>query len=392
MRFYLTLYFTKLIHLLSKLFKRGSGFVWPGHFALWLYPNILNDKRLHFSKGVILISGTNGKTTTAKLITHFLRSYKYSVVTNSTGANLLNGIVSTILLNTSIFGKFSYDYGVFEVDEFSLPYILDFIEPSVLLLLNLSRDQLDRHGETDIIFAKWKKAILLLNKSNLVLYKDQKQFKSLSKNLSSNFTGKVLFFDDSSTYLQVSNLKGSFNAKNLNASFLTLQLLIKDNLLEEKYIKCLKDFKSAYGRGESILFKDKIYHLYLAKNPASFNSNLHLLSSFDPKTTALLFILNDNIPDGRDVSWIYDINSKELFEGVSPFDSNNIYVSGTRFLDMAIRLNYANIFFNTKNIDSNLKKIILEISQNQNISDVLVLPNYSAMLAFRKITVGRAIL
>lgn len=403
MKFFIALYFAKLIKTISRFFKKGSGFVWPGHVALWMYPDILNDRRLHFSKGIILISGTNGKTTTSKLITHLLRSLDYNVVTNDTGANLLNGIVSTCLLNTNLLGRFSYDYGVFEVDEFSLPIILSYFDPSVLVLLNLSRDQLDRHGEVDIIFDKWCSALSKLKNTYLVLYKDQPSFKRLSK--TSAFSGNISFFDGSPTYLSQSSLKGSFNEKNINASFLTFTYLLTNphisyrnvkkitpNEIEAKFIKALKTFKSAYGRGEVMQFKNKEYQVYLAKNPASFNNNLPLLDCFDPTTTALLFILNDNIPDGRDVSWIYDINSKSLHKGVSKFIPSNIYVSGTRFLDMAIRLKYASIFFDLENIDTNLKNTLLKISQNEDVSNVLVFPNYSAMLRLRKLIVGRSIL
>jgi hypothetical protein len=100
---------------------------------------------------------------------------------------------------------------------------------------------------------------------------------------------------------------------------------------------------------------------------------------------SVLFILNDNIPDGRDVSWIYDISPEKLQKFCI---DKTVYVSGSRFLDMAVRLKYAGVFLEDANISSNLSALVSSISSQT----VVVFPNYSAMLELRKLLKGRAIL
>lgn len=384
MRFFISLYLTKVLSLVIKFFKLGSGYTWPGHAALKVYPTLLSNLKIRFPRGVVLISGTNGKTTTSKIITHLCESQGLKVINNSTGANLINGITSSILLSTDLFGRLDTDIGVFEVDEFALPDLLDVFTPDHLVLLNLSRDQLDRYGEVDIIFEKWESAVLKLkNKATLLTYKDQSQF----KHLQNKYEGPSQVFNDNLAYLKHTALKGDFNARNVNAAVLVASLFGID---EKGIVNSLEKFTSAYGRGEVIPHKGKDFHVFLAKNPASFNNNLDLFPEFDANSTGLLFILNDNIPDGRDVSWIYDIDSKKLSENAKDF--RNIYISGTRSLDMAIRLKYSGLKVPRDNINNDLTFVIKEILINSGIEEVLVLPNYSAMLNIRKILTGKAIL
>lgn len=141
----------------------------------------------------------------------------------------------------------------------------------------------------------------------------------------------------------------------------------------------------AYGRGEEIPLGKKIFRIFLAKNPASFNNNLDLLIKKEVDAPTLLFVLNDNIPDGRDVSWIYDINPEKLYKACS---GKKIFVSGKRYLDMAVRLSYAGIEVERKNLKKNLKAALSETPGENTI----ILPNYSAMLDTRKVLTGRKIL
>ncbi len=384
MIFYFSLYFSKLTNILIRFLKKGAGHTLPGHVFLKFNPEFLSSKRVHFSKGIILISGTNGKTTTSKIVTHLLKSQGLRVLNNETGANLVNGITSSILLNMNWRGKLQANVAVLEVDEFAVPLFLNKITPDVVLLLNLSRDQLDRFGETDIILDKWIKALSNLNISTkLILDSTEESFKKLED----AFQGTTFYFNDDVENLNHTSLKGMFNAKNVNASLQVCEVLgyKKDDLLSD-----LGNFESAYGRGEVVTYKGKEFHIFLAKNPASFNHNIDLLSSFDPNNTALLFVLNDNIPDGRDVSWIYDIDTASLSHFVP--DYSHIYISGTRYLDMAIRLRYANVPINESRCAKEIEKILKQVVENKKIKHVLLFPNYSAMLESRKILTGKAIL
>jgi lipid II isoglutaminyl synthase (glutamine-hydrolysing) len=394
-KYYIVLYLAKITYLILRGLKLGSGYTWPGHLALSIYPQLLSSDFIRFNKGIIFISGTNGKTTTSKLISHVLQGNGFTVLSNTTGANLAGGVASTLLLGADFFGNLNYDYGVFELDEFALPFVLDQKSPDVLVLLNLSRDQLDRYGETDIIFSRWVEAVSKLSAvTKLVCYEDQPEFKSLE----SSFSGSVYYFSDNLDVLEGTKLRGKFNACNLNAAVKVCEVV---GINRDSAINSLAGFDSAYGRGEVVLYpqdSDKVgpkaFHLFLAKNPASFSNNLPLLKGFDPERTALLFILNDNIPDGRDVSWIYDIDASLLSEYVRDF--NNIYVSGTRYLDMAVRLKYAGIDDDNVVLEPLLKNAVsrlLEIPKaNHVVTDIAVLPNYSAMLQLRKILTGKSIL
>src|SRR3990167_6761454 len=167
----------RIISWFGRIFNLGAGGTWPGEVALILNPNILQGLVAHIKKGIIVVAGTNGKTTTSLMIVKILEQHGYSVVHNSSGANLLNGVVSACIQKANWLGKLSADWGVFEVDENSLPQVLKQMQchsehseessesvrsdaaldasPSVqhdrksliLVLLNLFRDQLDRYGE-----------------------------------------------------------------------------------------------------------------------------------------------------------------------------------------------------------------------------------------------------
>ena len=164
----------KLISFISKFFNLGSGSTWPGHMAIESDPNFIKKiLRRNLNLKVILIAGTNGKTTTGKLIQTILEKNGNKVFQNEAGANLLNGVASTLIEKSNLTGGLDYDFAIFEIDENTLPLILDNVYPNIIVLLNLFRDQLDRYGEVNIISDKWKKALSLIDKkTNLILNAD----------------------------------------------------------------------------------------------------------------------------------------------------------------------------------------------------------------------------
>src|SRR5271155_706662 len=135
----------KTISKISQTLNRGNGSTWPGHIALKVNANFIHDILKNSQTKTIIVAGTNGKTTTSGLIQTGLEKNGKTVFQNTSGANLLNGIASAILLNTKN-GKLNQDYAIFEVDENALPGVLKQITPDYLVLLNLFRDQLDRYG------------------------------------------------------------------------------------------------------------------------------------------------------------------------------------------------------------------------------------------------------
>lgn len=385
MRFYLALFIGKLTNLLIKYFYPGSGGTWPGNIAIEIDKNFLAHSKIHFPKGVFIVSGTNGKTTTSKLISHFLESSGLKVTHNRSGGNILNGIASAVVKDLPLFGKLPNEVAVFEVDELHLIPLLEQVSPSTLVLLNLSRDQLDRYGEIDIVLDKWKDSLQKLPQTcNVIVDSNASYFKGLDKFVS----GNTYFFDTDSKNLHKTKLFGEFNAKNINATVVAVE---KSNLDIKVTDEILDSFEAAYGRGEMLNYKNTFFQVFLAKNPASFNYNLSTIlensTRINPDT--ILFILNDEIRDGHDVSWIYDIKS-ELLATVCA--NKNIFVAGKRYLDMAIRIQYSQVALEDKNLNLSLKETINTISTKENIKSVLVLPNYSAMLAFRKIVTGKEIL
>lgn len=387
MRLILAISISKIVSVLIALMHKGSGSTWPGHIALKIYPNILQHSSFKFRKGVIVITGTNGKTTTSKLCTHVLQGLDYKVLHNKTGGNILNGIVSTYVNGLKFFSKFEYDFGVLEVDEFVLPELLKHMQVDVLILLNLSRDQLDRYGELDIIVEKWAHCITAQSVEHLIVYKDEKHFSPII----ASFTGHVSFFDDESVARRKTSLLGDFNSKNVNAASLAC---LHFGIAQEAILSQLSTFSAAYGRGEIIEYFDKFYQVFLAKNPASFNNNLDILiyskerEAIELAYDAVLFVLNDEIRDGRDVSWIYDINPVKLAKACL---EKTVFVSGARAYEMALRLHYAGVTIDYSYVDPSLKHTIDKIHQTP-AAQLIVLPNYSAMLQVRRLTIGKEIL
>ena len=374
---------TKIISKIINILNLGSGHTWPGHLVLKIYPQVLKNIKKRLPEKIIFISGTNGKTTTSKLIRHVAEKQNLKVLHNDTGANLLNGIVSSVLLNSDLMGNLDFDLAVFELDEFTLPKILKEITPDILVLLNLSRDQLDRHWEIDVVFDKWVKAVEDLPKDKLlVLDKTQERFKVMKE----KYGGEVVLFDDSDENLRLTSLVGSFNAKNVNCALLVAEKL---GIERHKARDSLQYFKYAYGRGEKLLYKRKEWQIFLAKNPESLDQNLRLLLEGSVEYDTLLYILNDNIPDGLDVSWIYDVDPR-LIRKAS--EQKAVFVAGVRALDMAARLQYAGVKVKQDEVQGDLKGAIRKVVADEKAKKIVILPNYSAMLEFRKIVLGKSIL
>ncbi len=426
-----------------KKLKLGSGSTWPGHVALKVDPNIIQkilkkNPRLK----VILVAGTNGKTTTSTLLKYLLEQNDLKVIQNETGANLLNGIVTTLLLNAKSNGKLLYDVAIFEVDENSLPVVLKHVTPTAIILLNLFRDQLDRYGEVNTIGLKWKDAISrmildqgssLKDKTQLFVNADDPGLRLItedSKIQTSYFgideklmTKKELSHDVDFVYCPkcqtklhfkkiayshlgkyecpkcgLSNpkadvpkdvtypLKGIYNIYNTNAVLLSIEKIFQIPLKELS--KQLTGFKPAFGRQEIIEYKNRDVMVLLSKNPAGFNRSLDVVNEFNQKEKTILLVLNDRIPDGRDVSWIWDVDFEDL-------KASNIIVSGDRTYDMALRILYTQNEFQISNfkIEEDLNKAInTAISLTKKQDTLFILPTYSAMLETRKILSGRKIL
>jgi len=369
----------------SKLLRLGAGGTWPGEMVLKLNKNFIAQMANQLKNGSIVISGTNGKTTTALMIASILRSAGFKVLHNHSGANLLNGLASSFIADANFWGHPRSNISVFELDEANLPIALNHFTPKIALLLNLSRDQLDRYGEVEIMLEKWNEALIKLPATvSLIINEEDKRLIRLKETVKCQIIAYNLNQAEPNTPYP---LLGRFNKSNTLAAITIAQSLgINPSVIK----KTLQNFKPAFGRGEEFNIKGRKIKIFLAKNPASFNLNLEMILQDLPQAKSILFILNDNIPDGRDVSWIYDIDSGPLAQICQ---NRCVFVSGKRQIDMTLRLKYAGVNINKIWHFNDLEKIIQTMIQQTKEDELcLILPTYSAMLDSRKILCGKKIL
>jgi UDP-N-acetylmuramyl tripeptide synthase len=422
-----------------KLLNLGAASVLPGEIARHLHPRLLQLLSQQFRKGLILVVGTNGKTTTSLLLKDILVNQGYEVIHNSAGANLINGLITCLVTNSNLWGVLSADYGILEVDENVLPLALKECQPSHILALNLFRDQLDRYGEVDTISYRWQNAIESLSEDTYIIVNgDDPTLCYLGQNLPQ----KVLFFglnepelyldeiphavdsiycpqcgaslnykgvylshlgdydcpscDFSKSKLSVNSqewpqiLIGVYNKYNTLAAGLTAESI---GVEREIITDTIHNFKAAFGRAEELTINDKKVRILLSKNPVGMNETIRAVNDIKQinASAPILMVLNDRIPDGTDVSWIWDVDTEKLVAS-----GGNIVVSGDRVYDMALRLKYS-----SDRLESNLNLIVeekladavnkaLELTPAQ--QTLYIIPTYSAMLEVRKLLIGREIL
>ncbi|MBS0648955.1 MAG: DUF1727 domain-containing protein [Verrucomicrobia bacterium] len=406
----------------SQILRLGNGTSWPGYFILQIYPDFIREVLKRSDLTTILVSGTNGKTTTVKMIRDILQGQGKESIYNSSGSNMESGIASALIEHASFRGRVAAEYGVFEVDERILPRLLKNWSPDWIVLLNLFRDQLDRYGEIDSILKMWKKALEKLPLSTrVILNVDDPQIAYLGKTVHAPLyfglsqpadmpAGPVdalfcaecdhkLIFDafflahlglwqcpvcrlerpplDYSLPVAPSLLGTCHQYNALAAALLASKLEIPDDSI----LKVLSHFKPAFGRQEIVHYRKRQFQLFLSKNPVSFNESLKAVQQLQGKI--LWIIVNRNAADGVDVSWLWDIHFENA---VQP---EKIIVSGQAAEEVGIRLKYA---FSSAVliIEKNLKKALRSVLEHS-AEPVYVLPNYTAMLEVRKIIAGKKI-
>ncbi|MBE9107279.1 Mur ligase family protein [Nostoc cf. edaphicum LEGE 07299] len=425
----------KSVTFIVRSLRLGAASVLPGSIARRIEPRLLQLLSQQVKNGVILIAGTNGKTTTALLLCTILERKGFRVTHNSTGANLENGLMTALLESTNLLGTLNTDYAILEVDENIVPRVLAPLQPRIILCLNLFRDQLDRYGEVDTISKRWTKVISTLPPETVVI--PNADDPTLS-NLGQQLPQRVLFFGlnepehyleaiphavdsiycpkcghsldykgvylshlgdftcpkcgfskskptlESSEWSQI--LVGLYNKYNtLAAATAAIELGVDEVTIRDT----INTFQAAFGRAEDLVINGKRVRILLSKNPVGTNETIRVVTQSTDKTT--LLVLNDRTPDGTDVSWIWDVDTEKLVER-----GGTLVVSGDRVYDMALRLRYSQ-----KSPESNLN-LIVEEDLRQAIATALehtpenetlhILPTYSAMLEVREVLTGRKIL
>lgn len=415
MRRLLALWLGKITYFLLRLLKsRGSAL--PGLVVEKIYPDFLAQSLAKLPEGVIIITGTNGKTTSTKMLAHVLNG-KRKVLTNPTGSNFVRGVLSAIIHHSKMNGALDYDIAVLELDEAYAARFVDLFKPRGVLVTNIMRDQMDRFGEIDTT-AKLIQKVVKKTTEFVVLNRDDSRVAALAQytkkpvfyfgvatNLRSLYLNDdelhaaqklnksklpataelIQIFDDDRITIalnkQSTNIKmiasSSFNYQNATAVCATALALQVD---VENIVAKLQEVKPAFGRGESINYNGKKITLQLVKNPGGFRHALHSLNTKNVQN--YMIAINDDYADGRDVSWLWDVDFKDSLATTKR--SRRIYTSGTRAADMALRLKYDDVAVTT--IEPSLESCLkLALDNTKNHGHLLIYTTYTAMLYLRKV-------
>jgi UDP-N-acetylmuramyl tripeptide synthase len=393
MRTRLAIWLGKLAGTISKVMG-NDGTTIPGVIARKVDSSFLRHLR-RTANTIIYITGTNGKTTTANLTAHLLRFAGKNVIANLEGSNMVTGLSATLVKNTPIFGWRVNEIAVMEVDEASLPKVVSECAPDYLIITNFFRDQLDRYGEVDLLIEKMKESLqrfnvkLILNgddpfvhrfsslqKENIYvgLNRDACPFPAYSMSESKfcpecqeeliysaihygqlghyhcgcgfsrpepTFSVEKVDSDQLGVRLSIdgisypTSLKGMYNSYNALLAITMCKILgIGTKFMQEGLIS----FNKENGRMQEFLINNTNWKLNLVKNPAGANVTLsEFLQSGERKQ--FIFCLNDELADGEDISWVWDIDLE-----MANRDDVEVYIaSGKRAYDAALRMKYAGI-------------------------------------------------
>ena len=437
--------------LASRTLGKGGGSTVPGVVARRVAPDVLKSISRRLPLGSVGITGTNGKTTTTRMVDGILRAAGVRVVNNSTGANLVTGVTAALVSDADLSGKPRSEMGLFEVDEASVPGVASGAELKLLAVLNLFRDQLDRYGE----LAYTGKVIAsafgdLPQDGSVLLNADDPLVASLGLSATNPIyygvdepaldTGKLQHIADSKdcpvcgTALDYEAVYmghvGTYDCPNCSfgrpvpeyrASRVRLdgargsrfRLDMPDGELEvevklpglynlynalaaavvaaeagvgsEDIARGLAEFSGAFGRVERVKAGDKEVFLLLIKNPVGFNEILRTFVTGGEARNVLITI-NDNHADGRDVSWLWDVDFEMLADAFREGRAGDIepfMVSGLRAEDMAVRLKYAELPVGVV-IPGREKALKTALEATPSGETLYVLPTYTAMLEIRK--------
>lgn len=421
--------------ILKTFFKGGSSY--PGKLALKIDPYLLDSLSKDYK--IIVVAGTNGKTLTTALIVNILKQEFDEVLTNPTGANMLQGIVSTFL-SAPLFKKGQKKFAVLEIDEASLSKVTEYLTPELFVFTNIFRDQLDRYGEIyntyQLIVDGAKKAphapILMNGDSpifnsietinpriyygfNHMKPKDQPAHQNTDgilcphcqhilrykmttyANLGDYYCPNCDFHRPELTYQitaihEMTNTSSRFSLDgetyeiavggmyNIYNALAAAAVAKYYHVPSEKIREGLKVDEKVFGRQEVILIGEKEATLVLVKNPVGLNQVIDLINlSKDP--SSFVCLLNANYADGVDTSWIWDGNYEALLSEKNP--QPQTLVGGERAQEMALRLKVAGFDEESVQICDDLDQLIDSIPTLPT-KQVYILATYTAVLSLRK--------
>jgi UDP-N-acetylmuramyl tripeptide synthase len=426
----------------SRLARRGGGTTLPGKLLWKTDPGAIDRLAARLPMGSALVSATNGKTTTAAMAAEILRP-RLRVAHNASGANLVSGVASTLLASRGA------ALGLFEVDEAALPEVARRVRPRAIVLANLFRDQLDRYGELELIAERWRAAAAELPDTRLVVNADDPLLGELARErerlltfglddprharpslqhaadstycvadgtpyeYAAAYVGHLgdyrcpvcgrarLPLDVAAREIELRGLDGSafrlvapggservelglpglYNVYNAVAAAALATAL---DVPTVEIARGLERFVAAFGRFERIPVGERRLLMLLIKNPAGANEAVRtLLDGGGPRLAVIA--LNDEIADGRDVSWIWDVDFEPLLAGL-----DRVVASGSRAAELALRFAYGGLERDRIEVVPSLEGALdhgLELTPEG--GELVVLPTYTAMLALRRVVAER---
>jgi lipid II isoglutaminyl synthase (glutamine-hydrolysing) len=386
--------------------RRGAAL--PGLIVERLDNNFLQYMLSKLPEGVVVISGTNGKTTTTKMVSSVLVASNKKVLTNPTGSNFTRGVVACIVENSTWLGGLKFDIAVIELDEAYAAKFVEKVKPKYSLILNVMRDQMDRYGEIDHTARLLEKVvqnttgITVLNRDdhrtcNLkprtgvqtcyygvspslrYIFKSDDELHSNTESIHNGYARVelqeitdekiTLKIDDKTLHTKLS-LYGTYNAQNACAA---IAILLELGIDTNQILSGIKHVKPAFGRGERIEVNGKRVILQLVKNPSGFRHSLLGARTINDDVT--LIAINDDYADGRDVSWLWDVDFKYLA-------NKYIVTGGVRAWDMSLRLSYDDIKSNHTEQDI-IKSLDYSLNKVTNSGTLHIYTTYTAMLKIR---------
>lgn len=407
----------KVVRHISRL-RGGSGSALPGLIIEKIDPQFAKRTLESLPHGVVIVTGTNGKTTTTKIVCSLLESAGLKVFTNKTGSNFTRGVIAALLADVNHNGILDADIAVVELDEAYAAQFVKTIRPRYSLLLNVMRDQLDRFGEIDhtarllqVVAEATTDTVVMNNDDPLirtiadVLPKStQTVFYGISPALqdmfpsdqqlygSKNVKAKKSVHTNSVTLQKVEKniawfsfdttipqkvalkLQGVYNMQNA-AGALALVRAVSAGTPPKELLKGLETVRPAFGRGEAIEVDGHPLEIVLVKNPAGFRL---ALQSYSHTNVSTMIAINDNYADGRDMSWLWDVDFTSL---------KSVHtVSGIRAYDMALRLQYDDITI--EKVDTSLSSALTQFI-DWGPAKKRIFCTYTAMMTLRKLLAKR---
>jgi lipid II isoglutaminyl synthase (glutamine-hydrolysing) len=366
----------------SRLSGRGDGAVIGGVLGLRMEPDLV--RLLAAGRQIVLVTGTNGKTTTTRLITAALGALGQEVASNAFGANMAAGLAAALARAQDA------PFGVLEVDERYLPAMIETTSPRVVTLLNLSRDQMDRAAEIWLVARRWRETlarapgcVVVANADDPLIawsagsarqvcwvaagqrwHEDSWCCPECGSHLSRDDAGwrcgecgfarpePTWVLDDGSVIDPRGRVRelalalpGRANRANAVVALAVASLFGADL---DQALPRLREVTSVAGRYTQLERDGRRLRLLLAKNPAGWLEAFDVLA---PAPTPVLLAVNAQIPDGKDTSWLWDVDYR-LLRG------RRVLVAGERRLDLAVRLEADQVEFElTDNVDDALRRV-----------------------------------